>query len=170
MPSKKFIIVVLIILLLGAGVFWFYNNEKLGEKNKIIFEKQGSLIPLQQNSGNSDWEQVLERTSAYSSVDKNLLSNQATDMGSEQINETEKFSQNFLSQYLLAKQITDGGNLNTAAKDNLVNSLIAGLDYSSSPAYKLSDLKISEDNSETAIRNYGNKLISIVRSYNDPAP
>ncbi|MCX6731384.1 MAG: hypothetical protein NTX55_00085 [Candidatus Parcubacteria bacterium] len=171
LPSKKFIVFVLIILLAGAGIFWLSGNGKLDGKNKIAFEKQGSLMPFQQNSDNSGWEEALQKVSAYSSVDKNILSNQASDTNSGQISETEKFSQDFLTQYLMAKQIAGGNNLDAATKDNLINSLINNVNsVPVAPTYKLSDIKISEDNSETAVRNYGNRLISIVKSYGNPAP
>jgi hypothetical protein len=170
LPSKKFIFFVLIILLAGAGVFWLFGNKSLIKENKIVFEKQGNLMPFQQNSANSDWEQVLERTSVYSSVDKNILSNQASSTDQESLSETEKFSQDFFTRYLLAKQAFAGENLDNTTKQSLINSAIADLDFSSPLYYKLSDLKISEDNSKTAVRNYGTKLIAIVNLYNNPGP
>jgi hypothetical protein len=170
MPSKKFIIVVLAILLLGAGAFWLSNNNFWRNGSMVFDKQQGVLMPFQQNSANSDWEQVLEKIGVYSGVDKNLLSNQTASADSQPINETEKLSQAFLTQYLLAKQNAGGNSLATSTKEDLINSLIAGIDLSSPAYYKLSDLKISDDNSQTAVRNYGNRLITIVKSYNNPAP
>jgi len=169
MPSKKFIIVVLAILLLGAGAFWLSQNKITG--NKIVFEKgQGVLMPLQQNNSNSDWEQVLERTSIYSGVDKNLLSNQVASADSQPVNETEKFSQNFLSKYLAAIQTTNG-NLDDAAKQNIIDSMEKSIDTSApAPAYKFSDLNILDNNSNEALKNYGNKLGTIFKNHLNPEP
>lgn len=156
------------ILLAGAGIFWFFGGKKLGG-NKIISErKQGNLMPFQEGKENSDWENVLLKASAYTDI--NASSSKAIDTNSEPLSETEKFSQDFFTRYLLAKQAFVGENLDDATKQNLINSAIADLDFSSPLYYKLSDLKISGDNSETAVRNYGTKLIAIVNLYNNPGP
>ena len=209
LPSKKFIIFVLIILLAGAGIFLLLKGGKLKKENKTVFQRQENFVSafLQQNrkdsdnDGLADWEEILWKTDPNNpDTDKDgtpdgeevklgrnptkpgpndLLSSniafqdQTNDTAGAEFNpssETEKFSQDFLTQYLVAKQTAGGNNLDTAAKDNLVNSLVASLNFSSSSDYKLSDLKISEDNSETAVRNYRNKLSSIVESYINPEP
>jgi len=159
----------LIILLLGAGAFWFYNGGKLGGGGKITFEKQGSLMPFQQNSANSDWEQVLERTSVYSEVNKNLLSNQTASADTQPVNETDKFSQNFLSQFFTAFQTT-GGNIDDTTKQNLIDSLEKSIDTNiPPPVYKISDIKISSDDKES-IMKYGSQLSAVLSKYTDPPP
>jgi hypothetical protein len=169
LPSKKFIVFALIILLLGAGAFWFYNGGKLGGGGKITFEKQGSLMPFQQNSANSDWEQVLERTSVYSEVNKNLLSNQTASADTQPVNETDKFSQNFLSQFFTAFQTT-GGNIDDTTKQNLIDSLEKSIDTNiPPPVYKISDIKISSDDKES-IMKYGSQLSAVLSKYTDPPP
>lgn len=204
MPSKKFIIVALIILLLIAGIFWVAKNSE--PKEKVVFQKQEGLVSafLQQNRKDSDndsladWEEVLWKTDPnnpdtdgdgtsdgeevrlgrdplkkgpndlYTSED--FYKNQVASTGQEPLSETEKFSRDFISQYLILKQAA-GGNLDEATKQGLVNSLTENINLSASISLlTLSDIKISPDNSKEAIRNYGNQLGSILQKHINPAP
>lgn len=169
LPSKKFIIATLIILLAGAGIFWLAEGKKLGKENKIVFQKQGSPSIFQQNKENSDWEQVLLKAGVYIGV--NASSSETIDTNSESISETEKLSQQFLSQYLIAKQVAGGGNLDETTKQDLINSLAQNINSDISVSlYTLSDIKISSDNSREAIKNYGNQLGLILKNHINPPP
>jgi hypothetical protein len=210
LPSKKFIIFVLIILLAGAGIFLLLKGGKLKKENKTVFQRQENFVSafLQQNrkdsdnDGLADWEEILWKTDPNNpDTDKDgtpdgeevklgrnptkpgpndLLSSniafqdQTNDTAGAEFNpssETEKFSQDFLTQYLVAKQTAGGNNLDTAAKDNLVNSLVNSVN--SAPVvlvYKISDIKTSGDNSNETLKNYGNRIGEIFKSHLNPEP
>lgn len=85
---------------------------------------------------------------------------------------TESISKDILSRYLAVKQLK-GKNLDKATKEKLVSSLLSDInDFSRDKSYKISDVKISEDNSRMALRNYGNRIGSVVEKYSEfnPAP
>lgn len=205
MPSKKFIIVTLTILLAGAGIFGLIKIGKLGEGNKNAFQGQKDYILsiFQQNKNDSDndgladWEEVLWKTDPNNpDTDKDgtldgeevklrrnpalagpddlyfpeKFSESAT-ADLEQITETERFSRNFLSQYLSLKLGSEGEKLSEEVKEELINSLISNINSGvQSASYTLSDIRVLSDNSQEAIKNYGNQLGSIVKQHLNPAP
>ncbi len=70
MPSRKFIVVFLIILLFAAGIFWFLKYKSQKEASQLVFEKEKDLTPVifqqnkkdSDNDGLADWEEVLWKT------------------------------------------------------------------------------------------------------------
>lgn len=205
MPSKKFII-VLIILLAGAGIFWLIKSEKQegGNKTGLQGQKDSAANIFQQNKkdsdndGLADWEEVLWKTDSnnqdtdgdgtldgeevklgrdplkkgpndlYSSGD--FSKNQITGIEEEPLSETEKFSRDFISQYLNYK-LTNGGTLDQASKDKLVDSLLMGINSDVLlPPYTLADLKISPDNNQQSLKNYASQLEEVFFRYVNPPP
>lgn len=85
---------------------------------------------------------------------------------------TDSISRDLLTQYLSTKQLV-GGQLNTSTKESMINSLLSKVDSSaysitSSNNYKISDIKISQDNSVSFVKNYGNQLGAVLNKYNGP--
>ncbi len=206
MPSRKFIIIFLIILLLGAGSFWLLKDRDWQGSNKFVFEREKDLTPVlfQQNNkdsdndGLSDWEEVLWKTNPNNpdtdgdgttdgeeikqgrdplkpgpndkySAENFAAATSTALVGTADSNETEKLSQEFISQYL-AYKVQGGASLDQASKDKLITSLLNGLDLEIIPPYTIGSIKISTDNSQESLKNYASQLEIILSKYVNPPP
>ena len=149
------------------------DNDGLMDWEEVLW-KTDLNNPDTDKDGTLDGEEVkLGRNPAMAGPDdfyspENFSSETST--SSEPLSETEKFSRDFISQYLAAKQIA-GGNLDETTKQGLLNSLEKNIDTSiPPPVFKISDIKISTDNSKQAIKNYANQLSAILMKYVNPPP
>ncbi len=201
-PSKKFIIILSAIIIVGLGCFLFFKYFKkssLGNSfnsspttyTKSILDKDSD------NDGLKDWEEALwktdpnnpdtdgdgtpdgeevklERNPAVAGPDdkytaEDFINNANISASSSPGSQTEAFSQAFLVKYLMLKQ--QNGTLDEAAKQELVNFMTSGIITSTSAlVYKISDLKITNDSSSAALKNYSDKMNAIFNKYKNPAP
>jgi hypothetical protein len=193
-PSRKFILVCLLSLLIGAGGFWFFKNKKTEIKPPL--QKGESFISglFQKNQNDSDndglqdWKEVLWKT------DKNnpdtdgdgtldgeeiklnrdprkpgpddKLSEIKTMAGLENGNEwtmTDALTRDFFAKFMSLYQ---SGKLDEQTKEKLAESFLAEVSQEKlSDKYKISDIKITNDNSKEAMKLYGNKLENVFNGH-----
>jgi hypothetical protein len=161
LPSKKFIIVALIVLLAGGG-FWF--SKKRGTKNNPLFPKDKSSSSANFGQGEKNWEEVLwEIASSSPGINAKMFSDADSSGGNGGLTKTDLLARDFISSYLALKQ---SGNLSPENKQKLTESFLAGIEQEKLPdKYQLPDLKIIEDNSNEALKNYGSEVLKIINKY-----
>jgi hypothetical protein len=181
-------------LLIGAGGFWLFKNKKTEIKPPLqkgesfisgLFQKNQNDSD---NDGLQDWKEVLWKT------DKNnpdtdgdgtldgeeiklnrdprkpgpddKLSEIKTMAGLENGNEwtmTDALTRDFFANFLALQQ---SGNLTPENKEKLTDFFLAGIAQEKlTDKYKLSDLKIINDNNNAALKNYGNEVAEIINKY-----
>lgn len=87
----------------------------------------------------------------------------APSVSTENLSETEKISRRFFAEYLTLKQ---SGGLTEEKKSELINSFLSGIGTSADyKTYKISDIKISGDNSVEAIKKYGDNMEIILSNF-----
>ncbi len=176
-PSKKFAIVLFIILFLGGGWFYFVKFKK-PEINQKLLENIAKKAKNSDsdNDGLKDWEEILWKTDINNSdSDKDgfkdgeetaqdfdpLDSSSNPKTGKQKKDETvfapELQSRDYLN---LTQKLAKGMGSNTLmdeAASRALAEFVADLNVGISEK----ELKISNDNSLSAIQEYNNKLAEI---------
>lgn len=188
LPSKKFTIIVLAIIVLVA-IFWIYKPENFG-KNRKIFPKNQTLssASLQDNQKDLDndglkqWEETLWKTDPNNpdTDGDGTLDGEEIKQGRDPTkpgpgdkfteslsegNKTENFTKDFLSSVLNSPE---SGNLDETAKQKLRESVITSVTQDKlSDKYAISDLKIINVNSKESLRKFGNSSAEIINRYTE---
>ncbi len=162
LPSKKFIIIALIILLVGVGGFLFYKKGKI-ENNPLFPKDKGSSL-ANFGQGEKNWEEVLwEIASSSPNINPKIFAAEDSSGETEGLTKTDILARDFIFSYLTLKQ---SGNLSLENKQKLTESFLASIEQEKPPdKYQLSDLKIIEDNSNEALKNYGSEVLKIINKY-----
>lgn len=199
LPSKKFarILIIIVIVAICAFLAVKYVRKNSSDTSNVDYVKNYIEEKDSDNDGLRDWEEVLWKTDPNSSdtdkdgtsdgVEVKLGRNPAVAGPNDKISEqtfvnnniatsndssftqTDKFSQGFLAKYLEIKQI--GGTIDESTQKQFTDYLIANLNINGiEDKYQLSDIKISQDNSSAALKNYFDKLGMIFNKYRNPAP
>lgn len=201
MPSKKFIYIILaLVLLVVAGYLSFFKNKKTGELSSG--KEKGFLSSFleknqndKDNDGLKDWEENLWKTdpnnsdtdgdgamdgeetrtgrdplkagpddlmenkfSASASSSKNNFSDNESSL-------TDNFSKQFFTEYL---KLREEGGIDEADKEKLINSFMESVQnepIGGYQTYKISDIKIIDDNSAVAARRYGNQVGKVLDNF-----
>ncbi len=96
---------------------------------------------------------------------KNVASSSSN---SGQTSLTGSISKDLLSRYLMAKR-SSGGKIDELTKKRLIDSILSDANSDiSGKIYKISDIKISQNNSKKALKIYGNQLGATMEKYNGP--
>ena len=156
-PKKIFLLALVFAFSLGMiGVSWAMSQEN----EALVFESE-SLPLLEVKAQKND-------SVGFSNWEKDLLARQSATI--TRTNYTDESAKQFLTEYIKAKQN------NTKVNED---ALIASILESNSPEkiqeeinfteYKISDLKISSDNSAKSLKKYGNNLGEIsAKNTTDP--
>lgn len=147
------------------------DNDGLKDWEEVLW-KTDPNNPDTDGDGTPDGEEVaLNRSPIVAGPDDDLANLEARPLSEEGFETgfdslTADLSKQFLANYLILKQTALDGVITEEMTDSLVNSFISGI-QSQQPKdkYQYSDLKISENNSKQAIRNYGNKLGAVIKKY-----
>jgi len=190
LPSKRFQYILLAVLIIIGGFFFFGGKKKdksgnLPQKGPLsaMFLKQDAIDS--DGDGLKDWEETLWKTDPQNrdtdedetpdgeevQVGRDPVKPGPDDKLSERLipiagenqaseSETESLSKRFFAEYLSLKK---EGNLDQAAKDNLIDSFVENLpEGESADAYEISDLALMGDNSYQTLESYGNKLRAVI--------
>ena len=81
----------------------------------------------------------------------------------DRVSKTDDFTKKFLTQYLLQKSLSEG-NLDDVAKDVLIKSVL-GETFTEMPfrTFSITDIKISNTEDTTSIKQYGNEMGTIIK-------
>ena len=198
LPNKKILFLIVFILLIFAG--WFYFSDYKNKQMQYIAEKEKSPLAValdttsqldadSDSDGLKDWEELLWKTDPNKidtdgdgtndneeitlnrnplkagpddkiSDKEDLVAQEKAVSDSKQNTLTASYARKFLTEYLLLKQ--QKGDLTEEDKQQLVDSVISGIKpLEVEDKYKLSDLKISDDNSKEAIEKYAGEMKKI---------
>jgi len=134
-----------------------YSASKL--QSSVIASVQKSLDKQIPN-----WEETLKNTTGNSGdnwqtpADKNTGAS-----GAAELTETDKLAQDFFQKYLLLRNGRNDSEVTDTEKQALISSMIAEAPFTEPiPSYKLLDLNITTNESQIAIKNYGNALGKIM--------
>lgn len=94
-----------------------------------------------------------------------FVENTNADFSDKNLTETDKFAQNLFGKYLSLKKDSQEG-LDNEDKNSLIASVVEDSLYNEiDNKYAVSILNITDDNSKTALKKYGNDFISITELY-----
>lgn len=160
LPSRKIIYAIATVLLVSAGLFWFFKNrsaEHESQKNKNLF--QGMLENVAKefnnldsnNDGLKDWEEVLHRVQDDGGFN-NLSS-------SSSINLTRELAKSMGVQVASLKEgeipdVSDSLKLIDKSTNRNLLEFIAGFHTQISEK----ELKISQDNGSYAVKKYSSDV------------
>ena len=198
LPNKKILFLIVFILLIFAGWFYFssYKNKQsqyLAEQEKsplaVALDQTNKLDADSDNDGLKDWEELLwktdpdkadtdgDRTNDNEEItlgrnplkagpddkisDKeDLVAQEKAVSDSKQNTLTAAYARKFLTEYMTLKQ--QKGELSDSDKESLVQSFMDGLEpLTVSDAYNISNIKVSSDSSEEAIKKYASEIKKI---------
>lgn len=118
------------------------------------------------DNGLKDWEKALHLVAGVKNPEN------AEETAASQSSLTNVLSRSFFSNYLTLKQSFDK-TLDEASQQKLIDSFLADFESSDNlplPKYAEIDIKISPNDGENSIRDYGNNLALIIKKYFDPLP
>lgn len=127
--------------------------------------------PDTDGDGTNDRDEVNSgRNPSVAGPDDNLINNNFVEktnsnFSDENLTKTDKFAQNLFEKYLSLRRDSQAG-LDSENKNFLITSVIEDSLYDEiNNKYTISDLNVIDNNSETALKKYGNDFISITELY-----
>lgn len=127
--------------------------------------------PDTDGDGTNDRDEVNSgRNPSVAGPDDNLINNNFVEktnsnFSDENLTKTDKFAQNLFEKYLSLRRDSQAG-LDSENKNFLITSVIEDSLYDEiNNKYAISDLNVIDNNSETALKKYGNDFISITELY-----
>lgn len=81
------------------------------------------------------------------------------------LSETEKFSRQLFSEYMVAKNDSEGGTLDTASKESIVNNAIVKTTGTIITKFTVLDINRTNNTSTSSLKDYGNTLGNITIKY-----
>lgn len=127
--------------------------------------------PDTDGDGTNDGDEVSAgRNSSVAGPDDKLTDNDFiektnSNFSDENITKTDKFAQDLFGKYLSLRQNSQEG-LNNEDKNFLITSVMEDSLYDEvDNKYTVSDLNVTDDNSKTTLKKYGNDFISITELY-----
>lgn len=193
LPSKKFIIITSIIIILAIAIFMIFFMSSSGEnfftketENSIALKTENQTInQLIKNDtdgdGIADWEEALWGTDKNKKVtfnnmsDSTYIENKKKELKIEQnatvdatkLTETEKFAREFFSSYSAMKS---SGQID----DNTINNFSSSLGQkivnpNLIDRYKETDIKISMSDDSTSKFKYYNDIKTLFKKYQEEA-
>jgi len=147
------------------------DNDGLQDWEETLW-KTDKNNPDTDGDGTLDGEEIKLKRDPLIAGPNDLLENKSSAPQSVQgdnrpLTETEIFARQFITGYLNLKQ---SGELNEETKKQLTNNLFENLQKSQDydyKTYKISDIKISQDNSPEMVRQYGNDMGRILENFNN---
>lgn len=149
------------------------DTDKDGLKDwEEILWKTDAKNPDSDGDGMSDGDEVAEgRDPTVAGPDDRLSSRAGLaeipfgPIGDENLTFSDTVAREFFINYLALKD-PSGGNITQQQKDVLVDSFLGSLaSEATENGYKISDLKITSDNTRDGMKRYGNEIAKIVNSY-----
>ena len=198
LPNKKILFLIVFILLIFAG--WFYFSDYKNKQVQYIAEQEKSPLAValdttskldadSDSDGLKDWEELLWKTDPSKtdtdgdgtndneeiSLNRNplkagpddkisdkedLVAQEKAASDSKQNTLTAAYARKFLTEYMTLKQ--QKGELSGLDKESLVQSFMDSLEpLTVDDAYNISNIKISNDASESSIKKYANDMKKI---------
>jgi hypothetical protein len=176
-------IIFIVVLFFLRNKNWFQNTVKyfgVKQETGLTYNANDTVADLINKSttgdGIPDWEKVLlglDPTKTENvpgvpdsvTIQKMMQANQGnaqTSTDNASLSQTDKVSREFFATVASLEQsgaIDANGNMDQATQDQLTNSLINNIQNSPQrKIYALSDIKITNDNSVTAVRKYNTIL------------
>ncbi len=162
-PTQKlFYYLIPIVIIIGVFALWKNTHSENDIKSSgelVVIENKSALIDpgLQNNEKFKGWEETLSKQEGSRAESDNYVASST--------NKTETLGRQLFSDYVSLKQ---SGGINDESKNQLATKLAKNIQGISTEAtYTKKDLRIGSDSSESALRNYANKLGLIREKYRD---
>lgn len=164
------------LLVIGGGFLIFKKWSKPSSPSSLLTvatkesEKSNAdaLKSLQENLWidfpHAEEPRFLKTEASQQSTDKPSIAHQT-------FTDTDALAQQLVNAYFSAAKQT-GGSLGDEDVNAIANSLAENINTfeKRSDSYSISDIKISKNDDEPAIKEYGNNLALIIKKYFDPIP
>ena len=169
---------VIASLLIISGGFVIFKNREEQQKSptqQLLVSEPLIVEEINKNSNNNslkNWEeglQLMANTQNPENTEK--ITNPQSSLH-PQSSLTDTLSRNFFNNYLALKQPFDK-TLDKESQQKLIDSFLADFENSNtlpSAKYSEKDIKVSPNNNENSIKEYGNNLALVIKKYFDPIP
>ncbi len=196
LPSKKFLVIIVAVLLLAGGLFLasragnFGSNADSAEKFSYFSNLFKDNDKDSDSDGLKDWEETLWKTDPNNpdidgdgvmdgeevkaarnplkpgpddQLKINITVGNLVSAGANELTKTDILARDFFANFLSLYQ---SGKLDEQTKEKLTESFLAEINQEQLPdKYKISDIKIINDNSKEAMELYGNKLENVLNGH-----
>jgi hypothetical protein len=150
-------ILIAILLVGGAFVLAEYRNKQA----EIVYIEPtiSTSTDLQNLSDSTDWKKILLANDKNSSTTIKDLTKK-----NEKLTPIDMLSRNFFARYMELRQT---GNIDDpASQQDLINQVLKdGIVLATPKIYKYTDILVKEDDSNEAIKQYGNDLAAVLKTY-----
>lgn len=158
--ARKNVLMIIIAILLVGGAFFVaeYRNK---QTSKIIYT--GAIIStstdLENYADSTDWKNILLATDKNSSSTIKDITKKP-----EELTPVDILGRDFFARYMELRQL---GNVNDeASQQDLINQVLKNGFVTQSPkVYMETDIIVKEDSSVASIKQYGNELGSVLKTY-----
>jgi len=169
-PRRQTIVILIVCVVAVAGTWWYTSDHSAVTEQKKAEQARPSVFAVarQDVSGtaltSSDWKKAfIESTSSVAYKPGAAGSAAGTP---ENLTATQKFSQDFFTQYVNMKQLGLSGD--SGVVSSTVSTLLAQ-DYSSPSdqprQYSDTDIHMGSSDDTAALRAYGNALGALMQNY-----
>jgi hypothetical protein len=169
-PQKQTMLIFIVCLLaVVATAIYAFGNTSTKQKQK---DQEAPLISTEtQNNKNTttststDWQKSFLQGNPSNNVLKSTPTSDKTIKTEENLTATQLFGRDLFTQYINLKQI--GLNNDSSVVSSTIASLLAQ-DYSGQDkpkTYTTGDIKTNRNNDITALRQYGNSIGTLIKTY-----
>jgi hypothetical protein len=161
-PNTRNVLMIILAILLVSGAFLLaeYRNKQANliytNKNSVTLDTTNNLADLENTT---DWKKILlENNSASSTKINDLTKTQ------EKLTATDVLARDFFARYMELRQM--GGANDKLSQEELINQVLKnGMVLTTPKAYTSIDILTKSDNSTESIKQYGNQVGNIFKTY-----